>query len=158
MNRGQLVPWGPDLGHHSLLCLFQVEPGALQCTNKVSHTIGLTQKKTKKQRGSWGARLWTALSTMPPPGETWSIGMHKQGFTHQGFTKKRKNNGGYKSQTLDTTLYYASSMWSLEHCNAQTKFHTPNGLSQCCKRCLWTIHSSQASTLLGWSVCMANAV
>ena len=30
--------------------------------------------------------------------------------------------------------------------------------SKCCKRCLWTMHSSQASTLLGWSVCMANAV
>ena len=30
--------------------------------------------------------------------------------------------------------------------------------SKCCKRCLWIIHNSQASTLLGWSVCMANAV
>ena len=30
--------------------------------------------------------------------------------------------------------------------------------SKCCKRCLWPMLSSQASTLLGWSVCMANAV
>ena len=57
---------GPDFGQHSLLCLLQVKPGALECTNKVSHTKGLP--------------------------------------------KKEKNNGGYKSQTLDTTLYYASSM------------------------------------------------
>ena len=57
-----------------------------------------------------GARPWTALSTMPHPGEDWSTTMHTQGFTHHWFTKKRKNNGGHKGQALDTTLYYASSM------------------------------------------------
>ena len=33
--------------------------------------------------GAMRARPWTPLSTMPPPGEAWSIAMHKQSSTHQ---------------------------------------------------------------------------
>ena len=33
--------------------------------------------------GVMEARPWAPLSTMPPPGEAWSIAMHKQSSTHQ---------------------------------------------------------------------------
>ena len=73
--------------------------------------------------GVMEARPWTPLSTMPPPGEAWSIAMHKQSFTHYWFnTKKRKkNNGGHEGPDFGQ---HSLLCRSLEHCNAQTKFHT----------------------------------
>ena len=67
-------------------------------------------------------KIWwdndSILGTCGTMGSTKTIRKSKSGF----WTGHNWCHGG---KTLDTTLYYASSRWSLEHCNAQTKFHTP---------------------------------
>ena len=71
-----------------------------------------------------GAKPWTPLSTMPPPGETWSIGMHKHCFTHHWFTKTRKTTGVMGEPDLGHhSLLCILQVKPLDHAQLTSTYH-----------------------------------
>ena len=79
--------------------------------------------------GVMEARPWTPLSTMPPPGEAWSIAMHKQSFTHQWFIQMLQKMSLDNPQL--TSIHPAGLECVYGKCGLDTNYCFCNNATKC---------------------------